>query len=134
MDDRERDLLTMGKPVVCAACGETSYLYPKGVGHQPYILEMNCSSCHRFNLGVDAYKEDHGKLHSILNELFDRFIGDESTKSLEREITDLAEEYDGILDNRKCECGGYISISAKPKCTHCDKEIFDSFFHYVDKE
>lgn len=133
MNDRERDLLTMGKPIVCLACGETSYLYPKGVGHQPYIWEISCNSCHLFNLGVDAYNEEHKKLHSVLNNLFDRFIEGESSKDLEKEITDLTEKYDSILDNRECECGGKISIAAKPKCTHCDKEIFDSYFHYIDK-
>jgi len=131
MEDRELELMIMGKPVICQACREISYLYPKAVGHQPYYWEMNCTFCHKFNLGVNAYNQE--KLHYKLNELRVRYLYGATSADLESEINDLAVEYDNKLENRICECGGYLSISAKPKCIYCEVEIFDSFFHYLDE-
>ena len=132
MTEREKALMSLGKPVVCPACRETSYLYPKAVGYQPYIWEMNCNICHLFNLGVNAYIPEHKELHNSLNQLRKRYIEGETSKDLEHEINHLCDDYDYKLDNRLCECGGHLSISAKPKCIYCDVEIFDPFFHYSD--
>ncbi len=133
MENRELELMTMGRPVVCPACRETSYLYPKAVGHQPYIWEMNCNLCHKFNLGVNAYNKEHEELHYKLNQLRERYLKGETSTDIESEINDFAEEYDNKLNNQICECGGHLSICAKPKCIYCDVVIFDSFFHYSDE-
>lgn len=124
--------MSLGKPVTCPACREISYLYPKGIGPQPYMWEMNCNLCHLSNLGVNAYIPEHEELYKRLNLLRKQYIEDASSEELQSEIEELAEEYDGELDNRLCECGGYLSISATPKCIYCDVEISDSYFHYSD--
>ncbi len=124
--------MVVGKPVVCLACRETSYLYAKGVGFHPYIWEMNCQLCHSFALAVDAYKAEHEELYKSLVQLRGQYIQGMNGGVLEKEIIDLAEEFDKELDNRLCQCGGHLSISAKPKCIYCDIEIADSYFHYSD--
>ena len=132
MTERETELMSLGKPIVCPACRETSYLYPKGVGYQPYIWEMNCNLCHLHNLGLDAYVTEHEELYEKLVQLRNRYIAGETSKELENEINNLSEEFDNKLNNRICECGGHLSISAKPKCIFCDLDIFDSYFHFTD--
>ncbi len=132
MEDRELELMSIRKPVMCPACRETSYLYPKAVGHHPYIWEMNCGLCHLYNFGVNAYLQGHDELHTKLGKLRERYIKGETSAELESEVNNLSAEYDNTLDNRICDCGGSLSISAKPKCIYCDVEIFDSFFHYAD--
>ena len=132
MTERQKEIMSLGKPVVCPVCRETSYLHPKGSVSQPYIWEMNCSLCHLTGSAVNAYIPEHEELYKILNTLLTRHIEGETSEDLKREIDALAEEYDNKLDNRLCECGGYLSISAKPKCIFCDVEISDSYFHYAD--
>ncbi len=124
--------MSLGKPVACPACRSTSYLYPKGVGHQPYIWEMNCDLCHHYNLAINGHLPEHEELYKRLCRLRKRYIEDETGMDLEHEMNELAEEYDDALDNRLCGCGGHLSISAKPKCIFCDVEIAGSYFHYSD--
>ena len=93
---------------------------------------MNCTLCHLYGLGVDAYVPEHVALYKKLNLLRGRYIKGETSNDLEHEIANLSDEYDNRLDNRLCECGGRLSISAKAKCIYCDLEIFDSYFHYSD--
>jgi hypothetical protein len=133
MSERERELMAVGKPVVCPSCRETSYLYPKAVGHHPYEWEMNCSLCHNYAVGLNAYEEGHAELIKTLEALRTLYLAGESSQQLEQEIKGLAEEGDGVLLNRVCECGGNLSIVAKPKCIYCDVEISDSFFHVADE-
>ncbi len=123
----------MGAQVVCPACRETSNLFPKGVGHHPYQWEMNCSICHCYAVGLDAYIAQHTEVVKELERLRERYLNGESTQGLANQIEDLAKQFDGILSNRECECGGALSIAAKPKCIHCDIEIFDSYFHVADE-
>lgn len=133
MSDREKDLMSLGKPVLCSACRETSCLYPKAVGYQPYIWEVNCSLCHRYDLGLNAYISAHRTAVVALGKLRDKYLEGASSQELENAIDSLAEEYDCILDNQICDCGGKLSVSAKPKCIYCDIEIFDSYFHVADQ-
>jgi hypothetical protein len=133
MTEREKDLTSLGKPVVCVSCRETSYLYPKGVGYHPYQWEMNCNLCHHYAIGLDAYIPEHTVVVKTLEQLRKRYIDGQSNRELEREIHALAQEFDSILDNRVCGCGGSLSITAKPKCIYCDIEIFDSYFHVADE-
>ena len=133
MTEREKDLMSLGKPVVCSSCREKSYLYPKGVGHHPYLWEMNCNLCHRYNIGLDAYIPEHTDVVKRLQKLREKYISGKSTQELEKEINSLAEEFDKELSNRVCECGGSLSTSSKPKCIYCDIEVFDSYFHIVDE-
>ena len=133
MTEREKDLMSLGKPVVCSSCREKPYLYPKGVGHTPYLWEMNCNLCHRYGVGLDAYISEHTEIVKNLQKLKEEYIEGKSTKELENKINSLAEEFDAELSNRACECGGSLSISSKPKCIFCDIEIFDSYFHVADE-
>ena len=133
MTDREKDLMTLGKPIVCPSCRETSYLYPKGVGHQPYLWEANCSLCHRYNVSLDAYIPEHEETVKILQKLRQRYLKGESTQQLEQEMNDLSEQLYNIVGKEQCECGGTLSIIDKPKCIYCDIEIFDSYFHVADE-
>ena len=130
ISNREVKLMTFGQPVVCPSCGKTSYIYPKAVGHQPYIWEINCKQCHLFNLGLNGYLSKHKEVVNKLDQLRERYINGTSTPELKKDILELSKLYDPILDNRKCECSGYLSISAKPRCIYCDVVIFDSYFHY----
>ena len=41
MTERGKDIMSLGKPVVCPACRETSYLYPKGAGLHPDHWEVH---------------------------------------------------------------------------------------------
>jgi hypothetical protein len=132
MTDREKDLMAIGKPAVCPACRETSYLYPKGVGYQPYQWEVNCSLCHRYAIGLDAYIPQHKEAVEALQALRERYLNGESSEALAGRIEVLAEQYDDLLSSRSCECSGSLSISAKPKCIYCDIEIVDSYFHVAD--
>ena len=133
MSDREKELMAVGRPVQCPSCRETSYLYPKAVGHHPYEWEMNCNLCHSYAVGLNAYEEGHAELIKPLESLRSRYLAGESSKQLEQEIDRLAEEGDAVLLNRVCACGGSLSIAAKPKCIYCDVELFDSFFHVADE-
>ena len=132
MTDREKELMSLGKPLVCSACREISYLFPKGVGFHPYEWEMNCNLCHRYAVGLNAYVPQHTDSVKVLQKLRERHINGESTEELAKEVELLAEQFDGVMDNRECECGGILSISAKPKCIFCDIEIFNSYFHVAD--
>ena len=125
--------MAVGKPIVCPACRETSYLYPKGVGYQPYQWEMSCDLCHRYAIGLDAYIAEHTEVVEALQALRERYLNGESSQSLQGPVEALADQFDGILDNRRCECGGKLSLAAKPKCLYCDIEIFDSYFHFADE-
>lgn len=133
MTDREKELMVVCKPVVCGACREESALFAKGVGFHPYEWEMNCSLCHRYGIGIDAYVCEHAEVLEALQALRGRYIAGSSTAELEAEVENLADEFDHILHNAGCECGGRLSIAAKPKCMFCDIEIFDSHFHFVDQ-
>ena len=133
MTDREQELMVICKPVVCSACREESALFVKGVGFHPYEWEMNCSLCHRYGIGLHAYVPEHTEVLEALQSLRERYIAGSSTSDLETEVENLAYKFDNILHNAGCECGGRLSISAKPKCIFCDIEIFDSYFHFVDQ-
>lgn len=133
MTDREKELMSLGRSVVCPVCRERSSLYPKGVGFHPYQWEMNCSLCHRYAVGLDAYVPQHTEAVKTLQKLRTRYLEGESTAQLASEMDILAERIDGLMGNGQCECGGALSISAKPKCIFCDIEIFDSYFHVADE-
>jgi hypothetical protein len=94
---------------------------------------MNCSLCHRYAVGLDAYLPQHGEVVEALVSLRERFVSGASTEELKAEIELLAERFDGLLSNAECECGGRLSIAAKPKCVFCDIEIYDSYFHVADQ-
>lgn len=132
MSEREKELMSAGRPVQCPVCRETSYLYPKAVGHHPYEWEMNCTLCHRYAVGLNAYEEGHSDLVKILETLRSRYLAGEALQDLGAEVNRLAEDNDAVLLNRVCDCGGILSIAAKPKCIYCDVEISDSFFHVAD--
>lgn len=132
MTEREKDLMSLGKPVICSACGKTSYLYPKGVGHQPYMWEINCSLCHRFNEGLNAYVPEHTEAVKALQNLRERYLEGESTLDIEPEMVNLSKQLYDVIDKEQCECGGTLSILDKPKCIFCDNEIFNSYFHFAD--
>jgi hypothetical protein len=131
MTNREKDLLVFGKPVLCPVCKKTSYLYPKAVGYQPYIWEVNCGSCHVFDLGINACNPGHEQLHNSLSKLRERYFNGETSAVFVEDIKELARVYDQTLKNRVCVCGGNFSIAANPKCIHCDVDIFNSYFHYA---
>lgn len=133
MTDREKELMAMGRPVQCPSCRETSYLFPKGVGFHPYEWEMNCTLCHRYAVGINGYEEGHEGLIHKLEALRARYLAGETSEQLAQEVSVLAENNDGVLLSRVCECGGALSIAAKPKCIYCDIEISDSFFHVTDE-
>jgi hypothetical protein len=133
MTDREKELMVIRRPVLCSACREASALFVKGVGFHPYEWEMNCTPCHRYGVGLDAYVAEHKEVLKALNILRDRYVAGSSTAGMAREVERLAYQFDGILINAECECGGRLSIAAKPKCIFCDVEIFDSYFHFVDQ-
>lgn len=133
MTDREQALMVVCKPIVCSACRETSALFAKGVGFQPYQWEMNCNLCHRYGIGVDGYSPGHSEILEALQALRSRYIDGSSTADLSAEVERLADNFDPLLHNAACECGGRLSIAAKPKCLFCDIEIFDSYFHFVDQ-
>ena len=133
MTDREQELMVICKPVVCSVCREESALFAKGVGYHPYEWEMNCTLCHRYEIGLDAYDPEHAEVLSALQVLRQRHNAGSSTAELAAEVENLADKYDHILHYRVCECGGKLSIAAKPKCIFCDIEIFDSYFHFVDQ-
>jgi len=133
MTEREQALMSLKKTAICVACRETIFLFPKGVGYQPYVWEMNCNICHRYNLGVNAYLPAHKELYTKLKHMRERYIKGETSEALASEMNALSVEYDHTLDNRLCECGGQLSILAKPKCIFCDVEVFDSYFHYSDE-
>jgi hypothetical protein len=133
MTEREKDLMSFGKPIICPSCGETSYLYPKGVGHQPYMWEINCSLCHRFNEGLNAYFPEHTETVKALQKLRERYLEGESTQELKPEMMNLSKHLYDVIGKEQCECGGTLSIIDKPKCIYCDIEIFDSYFHVADE-
>jgi len=133
MTERKKDLMSPGKPIICPACGETSYLYPKGVGHQPYMWEINCSLCHQYNVGLNAYVPEHTEAVKTLQKLRERCLEGESTQELEPEMVNLSKQLYDVIDKEQCECGGTLSIFNKPKCIYCDIEIFDSYFHVADE-
>ncbi len=133
MTEREKELMALGAPVVCTVCRETSHLFPKGVGYHPYQWEMNCSMCHCYAVGLDAYISEHTEVVKELERLREKYLNGASTQDLENKIDALAEQFDGILSNRECACGGTLSIAAKPKCIYCDIEIFESYFHVADE-
>ena len=133
MTEREKELMAMGRPVQCPACRETSYLYPKAVGHHPYEWEMNCSLCHRYAVGLSAYEAGHEDLIHKLEGLRTRYLAGETSEQLAKEVSMLAADHDAVLLNSRCECGGTLSIAARPKCIFCDIEISDSFFHVADE-
>ena len=133
MTDREKELMAIRKPVVCQTCRETSAIFPKAVGFHPYEWEMNCTLCHHYAVGLDAYDPRHEEVINALQELRKEFLAGKSTDALSSQIENLAYYYDSVLINAKCECGGILSIAAKPKCVFCDLEIFDSYFHFADQ-
>ena len=133
MTAREMELMAVGKPVVCPSCRETSYLFPKGVGYQPYIWEMNCGLCYRHGLGLNAYLAEHAPIVKALERLRRRYLDGAPSKELASDINGLAEAFDHLLDNRACDCGGELSISACPKCLYCDILLSDSYFHFADE-
>jgi hypothetical protein len=133
MTEREKELMAVGRPVQCSACRETSYIYPKAVGHHPYEWEMNCSQCHRYAVGLNAYEEGHEGLIRKLEGLRTRYLAGETSEQLAKEVSMLTEDNDVVLLNSLCECGGSLSIAARPKCIFCDIEISDSFFHVADE-
>lgn len=133
LTDREKELMVICKPVVCRVCREESALFAKGVGYHPYEWEMNCSLCHRYGIGLDAYVPEHTEVLKALQALRKRHNASDSTAELAVEVENIADKFDHILHNRECECGGKLSIAAKPKCIFCDIEIFDSYFHFVDQ-
>jgi len=125
--------MSLGRPVLCSVCRETSYLFPKGVGFHPYEWEMNCNLCHRYAVGLDAYVPQHTEAVKVLQKLRERHVKGESTDELSSEVELLAEQFDDVMGSGQCECGGALSISAKPKCIFCDIEIFNSYFHVADE-
>ena len=133
MTDREKELMAVGRPVVCPACRELSALFPKGVGFHPYEWEMNCTLCHCYAVGLDAYISEHEEPLNALKALRERYVAGESATELAEEVEILAEQFDGVLSNGECECGGRLSIAAKPKCVFCDIEVSDSYFHFADQ-
>ena len=94
---------------------------------------MNCNLCHRYGIGLDAYVPEHTEVLDALKTLRSRYIQGSSSAELAAEVESLADQFDHILHNAGCECGGRLSIAAKPKCIFCDIEIFDSYFHFVDQ-
>lgn len=133
MTDREKELMALGRSVVCPVCREVSALFPKGVGFHPYQWEINCSFCHRYEVGLDAYVPQHAEAVEALQALRNRYVTGASTEELAMEVESLAEQFDAVLSNAECECGGRLSIAAKPKCIYCDVEVFDSYFHVADQ-
>lgn len=130
---REKELMVVRRPLICNACREVSALFAKGVGYHPYEWEMNCSFCHRYAIGLDAYEPKHTEVFKKLQELRKQHVAGSSTVELAGEVESLAAQYDDLLSYAECECGGRLSIAAKPKCIYCDVEIFDSYFHFVDQ-
>lgn len=133
MTEREKELMAVGRPVVCPACREVSALYPKGVGFHPYEWEVSCTVCHRYDVGLSAYLPGHAEAVEALQRLRERYVEGASTEALAGEVEALAERFDGVLSNAECECGGRLSIAAKPRCIFCDVEIFGSCFHVADQ-
>lgn len=133
MTEREKNLMFSGKPIVCPACKETSYLYPKGIGHQPYMWELNCNICHRFNVGLNAYIPEQTEAVNKLQKLREKYLEGATTQGLELDMVNLSKQLYEVIDKEQCECGGTLSILNKPKCIHCDVEIFNSYFHVTDE-
>ena len=133
MTEREKALMVICKPVVCSVCREESALFAKGVGFHPYEWEMNCNLCHRYGIGLDSYVPEHSEILEMLQVLRKRYIAGSSTAELATVVENLADKFDHLLHYANCECGGRLSIAAKPKCIFCDIEIFDSYFHFVDQ-
>lgn len=132
MAKRESESLVIHKPIICGACRETSSLFSKVVGYHPYQWEMNCTLCHRHGAGLNGHVKEHIEVIELLNALRSHYISGSSSAELSTKLEGLADQYDHLLHNSRCECGGSLSIAAKPKCIHCDLEIYDSYFHYVD--
>ena len=133
MTEREKDLMALGKPMICTSCRETSYLYPKGVGHQPYLWESNCSLCHRCSVSLDAYVPEHNDIVKKLQNLRQKYLDGLSVEEIELEMNKISELLYSKTGKEKCECGGNLSIFEKPKCMFCDIVIFDSYFHVADE-
>ena len=81
---------------------------------------MNCSLWHRYGIGLDAYVPEHAEVLEVLQALRERYIAGSSTAELETEVENLADKYDHLLHYANCECGGKMSIAAKPKCFFCN--------------
>ena len=94
---------------------------------------MNCSQCHRYAVGLSAYEAGHEGLIHKLEGLRTRYLSGETSEQLEKEVSMLAADNDVVLLNRLCECGGTLSIAARPRCIFCDLEISASFFHVADE-
>lgn len=129
----ENEEMTMGRAVQCPDCQRRSYLYPKAVGYQPYLWEINCTRCHRFDIGLNAYTPDHQFAVESLEQLRETCLNRADPQALHAQVGLLASKYDSVLATKKCECGGDLSIVAKPRCLFCDAVISDSFFHFVDE-
>ena len=129
----EKELTTMGQAVTCPHCGQVSYIYPKGTGYQPYLWEVNCEKCHLFKIGLHAYRPDHRDAVEELQTLMDSFLDQGPIDSTMQRIKELADKIDPILEHTICQCGGRLSVRAKPRCLHCDEVVLDSVFHYVDE-
>jgi hypothetical protein len=131
--DRYRALMTMGIQVTCPKCGfvETD-ICPKATGWSPYVWEMNCLSCYRFNANAyNAHKPQHRVIHDELRNRFEDFLEEKNLGQLDTQMNELAARFDALMDNPRCECGGIFSIAAKPRCKQCNEIIFDSYFHYA---
>jgi hypothetical protein len=129
---RYNELMTQGLPVQCPTCAGDAQLYPKATGWAPYDWEMNCDQCDNFIVaGFNAYT--HPEITEQLEELFDNFLYANHLDNLDGAIADLAGQYDYLVTDSKCTCGGNFSIKAKPRCKRCRSILFDTYFHYADQ-
>ena len=127
------NLISHGRIIKCKVCGAENRLYLKAAQMTPHIWEMNCIQCHNVNYqAIDAYTRYGDDLAKELQSMKKEYLCSSEKEVLDRintRIDFLASQYD---DFGKCECGGFFSIKAKPRCKECDCIISDSFFHYVE--
>ncbi len=125
-------LSSHGVRVSCPKCGsDKSFLWPKLRGHSP-TLEASCDRCERVNYNaLDPYS--HKEVVSRIQLIARQFHLGTHPDNLDALIGDLADEYDRLILPRQCQCGGYFSLSAKPRCRNCKAILYDSYFHFSGK-
>jgi len=117
-------------PIQCPKCGsEKNSLWPKFIGHSPNY-EASCNRCHRVNHNaLDPYA--NRKAVTKLLRHAENFSLGKHAENLDQIVRDLAEQYDPLIIQSQCLCGGRFSVGAKPRCRRCRTVIFDSYFHFV---
>lgn len=129
------DMLTYGLPCACPECGLSLNLAPKAVGMGADNWELCCSECpQELPNGISGYA--HPEIYSRLEALREKFLIGRDLMGLKKELLALSVECEVLLENRSCDCGGYFSVAAPPRCPQCSSVAIDSCFHtlYISDE